>query len=465
MATMYVYNIPTNETVNLRKTPSTSGTILVRVGYGKAVQASYYNSTWHSASYSGYSGYIMSKFLSSTDPDGGGSSGGGGTPTAGVIQGTSVRVRSQPNTSSTILTQVNTGDKVTYYAGETYSGSGYTWYRCTGSKWSGDGYIATNYVVKDNSGGGTGGGGSYLGQGTVIGGGPLYCRKQPQAGYESWGQFQEGTVIPIYSCSTSGWYETRWPASGSNVGYVMSQFISLNSGGGGSSYTVGKFGATNTGAVFVRKSAGGTEYSTTEKLRLGSTFLIAGTTVKGSTTWVKVRYGTATGGSTDAYISGTYFDELASTPSTAKERCIQIAKSLDGVHESVLGLSGDCCQQFIYWLCGACGKTVNNMPYNEGYCGPARDYFNNLGKYQTWTANWANSHRPYPGDLVYYGTPGATTSPHVGLVVSVNPTAKTYTSIECNLSDRVKKCTGDYAAGYCADNGYSIQGFASPTWT
>lgn len=313
MATMYVYNIPTNETVNLRKTPSSSGTILVRVGYGKAVQASYYDSTWHSASYNGYSGYIMSKFLSATDPNGGGSSGDGGTPTAGVIQGTSVRVRAQPNTNSTILTQVNTGDKVTYYAGKTYSGSGYTWYRCTGSKWSGDGYIATNYVVKDTGGGGTGGG-SYLGQGTVIGGGPLFCRKQPEAGFQSWGQFQEGAVIPIYSCSTSGWYETRWPASGSNVGYVMSQFISMNSGGGGSSYTVGKFGATNTGAVFVRKSAGGTPYSQSEKLRLGSTFLIAGTTVSGSTTWVKVRYGTAAGGSTDAYISATYFDELASPP-------------------------------------------------------------------------------------------------------------------------------------------------------
>ena len=68
MATMYVCNIPADETVNLRKTPSSTGTVLVRVGYGKAVQASSYNSTWHSASYNGYSGYIMSKFLSATKP-------------------------------------------------------------------------------------------------------------------------------------------------------------------------------------------------------------------------------------------------------------------------------------------------------------------------------------------------------------------------------------------------------------
>lgn len=84
MATMYVYNIPTNETVNLRKTASSSGTVLVRVGYGKAVQASYYNSTWHSATYNGYSGYIMSKFLTATDPNGGSTPPGGGN--SSVIQ-------------------------------------------------------------------------------------------------------------------------------------------------------------------------------------------------------------------------------------------------------------------------------------------------------------------------------------------------------------------------------------------
>lgn len=51
MATMYVYNIPTNETVNLRATPN--GTILVRVPYGAAVEASpSATSDWHNASVS-----------------------------------------------------------------------------------------------------------------------------------------------------------------------------------------------------------------------------------------------------------------------------------------------------------------------------------------------------------------------------------------------------------------------------
>ena len=172
MATMYVYNIPTNETVNLRKTPASDGTILVRVGYGKAVQANYYNSTWHSASYGGYSGYIMSKYLTSTNP----------------------------------------------------------------------------------SGGGTGGGGSYIGQGTVIGG-RLYCRKQPQAGYAYWGQFNTGDTIPIYSCSTSGWYETRWPANGSDVGYVVSQYIQMGGGGGGTGVNTATWAQVKAGNAVYKKES------------------------------------------------------------------------------------------------------------------------------------------------------------------------------------------------------------------
>lgn len=88
-------------------------------------------------------------------------------------------------------------------------------------------------------------GGTYLGQGTVIGG-KLYCRKQPKPKYNSWGRFENGTVIAIYSCSASGWYETRWPVGGNNVGYVMSKFVSLNGGGNEPSITTYQFIPENT---------------------------------------------------------------------------------------------------------------------------------------------------------------------------------------------------------------------------
>lgn len=147
MATMYVYNIPTDETVNLRSSRSTTtSNVLVRVPYGAAVSASAYDSTWHNATYSGYSGYIQSQYLTTSNP---GSGGSGGTATAGKIDGSNVNVRPDPSTNNPAKKVVNTGDKVTYYDGKTYSGSGYTWFRCTSSLWSGDGYIVTKYVVPD----------------------------------------------------------------------------------------------------------------------------------------------------------------------------------------------------------------------------------------------------------------------------------------------------------------------------
>lgn len=49
---------------------------------------------------------------------------------------------------------------------------------------------------------------------------------------------KEGTSIPLYTCTTSGWYETRWPVGGSNVGYVMSNYISTSGGSGSGGTTV-----------------------------------------------------------------------------------------------------------------------------------------------------------------------------------------------------------------------------------
>ena len=227
MATMYVYNIPTNETVNLRKTASSSGTILIRVPYGKSVQASRYNETWHNATYYGYSGYIMSKYLTDTDPNG--SSGtpgtGTGTPTAGVITGNSVRVRKEPNTTSTILTQVNKGDKVTYYANESYSGSGYNWYRCTSSKWSGNGYIATNYVKKDD-GSTSSGSGDYNIQATVDNskhgnGGTVNLRSKPWKSGSSITSIGNGKTIYVKNL-TGTWLPAKY---GTYTGYIMAKFV------------------------------------------------------------------------------------------------------------------------------------------------------------------------------------------------------------------------------------------------
>lgn len=130
--------------------------------------------------------------------------------------GGSVNMRSGAGTSYGIIVQVPHGDTVSGAKSGDWSYMSYSSY---------SGYMMT--VFLDDQGGDTSDGGTYLGTGQVIGGGSLFCRKQPIAGYEYWGQFQEGTTVQIYSCTASGWYETRWNGS---IGYVMSQFIQMGSG-------------------------------------------------------------------------------------------------------------------------------------------------------------------------------------------------------------------------------------------
>ena len=66
-STMYV-NVGAGQTVRLRATASSSGTVLINIPHGTAVQAEYYNTTWHRVKYNGYSGFMMSSYLSSTNP-------------------------------------------------------------------------------------------------------------------------------------------------------------------------------------------------------------------------------------------------------------------------------------------------------------------------------------------------------------------------------------------------------------
>ena len=86
MATMYVYNIPTNETVNLREDPNSSAKVMIKVPYGSEVDASASGTSgWHSCSYWSnglYTGYMMSQYLTSTNPNGSGGGGGTGVNTA-----------------------------------------------------------------------------------------------------------------------------------------------------------------------------------------------------------------------------------------------------------------------------------------------------------------------------------------------------------------------------------------------
>lgn len=69
-STMYV-SVRPGETVRLRNAPNTKATVLVNIPHGTAVSADYYNSNWFRVKYQQYTGYMMSKFITSNDPNGG----------------------------------------------------------------------------------------------------------------------------------------------------------------------------------------------------------------------------------------------------------------------------------------------------------------------------------------------------------------------------------------------------------
>ena len=200
--------------------------------------------------------WVRGDFLapSTSSNTGGGNSSGDdtntGTPTAGVIQGTDVRVREQPNTTSNVITMVNTGDKVTYYLGESYSGSDLTWYRCTSTKWSGSGYIATQYVKKDS-----GSSGSETGEYSITAtidtskhgdGGTVNLRSKPYRSGSSKTSIGNGKTIYVKNM-TGTWLPAKY---GSYEGYVMAKFVKNSTAynlTGNETYRTGEYGRFYTG--------------------------------------------------------------------------------------------------------------------------------------------------------------------------------------------------------------------------
>ena len=286
----------TGSSVNMRSGPSTNDGIIVRVPHGATVTGTK-SGTWSYMTYNTYAGYMMSVYL---DEQGGGSTGGGtylGTGT--VIGGGPLYCRKQPIAGYEAWGQFQEGATIQIY---TCSTSG--WYE---TRWNGSnvGYVMSAYVDM-NSGGGSTGGGTYIGTGTVIGGGPLFCRKQPIAGYEPWGQFQEGATIQIYTCSTSGWYETRW--NGANIGYVMSNYIQVDGSGTSGGAYLGTGTVIGGGPLYCRKQpiAG---YEPWGQFQEGATIQIYTCSTSG---WYETRWH----GTNIGYVMTAYVDMSGSGGST-----------------------------------------------------------------------------------------------------------------------------------------------------
>lgn len=120
-STMYV-NVGAGQTVRLRSQPQSGENVLINVPHGSAVQAEYYNSTWHRVKYSGYTGFMQSQFLSNTNPADSGwiSRYGAGTMNSG--NGTSTQVRNLQNDLIYLGFSVGPAGADGYYGPDTTQG-------------------------------------------------------------------------------------------------------------------------------------------------------------------------------------------------------------------------------------------------------------------------------------------------------------------------------------------------------
>lgn len=138
--TMYI-NCPVGQTVRLREGPGTSYDVLTNISSGTAVQAEYYNSSWYTVKYNGYTGYMMESFLSSTPVN-------LSTMYVNCTPGQTVRLREEPNTEADVLKNISHGTAVQAAPYNT------SWYVVQYAGYTG--YMMSNFLTANNPGSNSG---------------------------------------------------------------------------------------------------------------------------------------------------------------------------------------------------------------------------------------------------------------------------------------------------------------------
>ncbi|MCD8008448.1 MAG: SH3 domain-containing protein, partial [Clostridiales bacterium] len=219
----------TASALNMRSEASTSSSIVTCVSKGTVVLVTGSSDGWYQVWYQGQSGYMSADYLSfSTSAE---SAFGTGT-----ISANSVRVRSGPSTSDTILATVNSGEtmSVTGVSGE--------WYRVS---YNGSvGYVHSAYMTISYGSSSTSASTSTstteeaplavaaTGTGT-INGNYVRMRSGPSTSYSILGTYNSGTTMTV--TGTSGdWYQVSYNGT---TGYVYSIYLTQDRGSTSTSAT------------------------------------------------------------------------------------------------------------------------------------------------------------------------------------------------------------------------------------
>lgn len=381
--------------VNLRAGAGTNTAVLTSMGKGATMSIIGISGEWYQVNYNGTTGYVNSAYValsgSSTPAPSQNTTPASGT--AGTVKGSSVRMRSGPGTTYSILGTYNNGTALTIVGTQ----NGWTKVVLGGVT----GYIRSDYVAVGAAPStpttpttGTG----------YINGTGVRMRAGASTTSQILGTYNTGTAMTITG-STGNWYAVTY--NGRN-GYVCKDYMTLSQPTTPSTTPAASSAGTVKGNYVRLRSGPGTNYSILGTYNNGTPLMITGSngswtavTINGKSGYMSSTYVSA--GTAPANNSGS--QNTGGTTGATGAAIVETAKKYLGYPYVYGGMSpsGFDCSGFVNYVYKQHGYSMNRVA--------SAIYYNN--------GTYVDKANLQPGDLVFFSNSSESVG-HVGIYIGNN---------------------------------------------